>query len=99
MFTRPANLTDADVRAAADDLRLRRHTPEELLDGPLARLRAALTTAAELREHGLDWVVAPRRAVSGAVVERLGSRTRCRCTRGSKGAASAGGSDPASDPS
>ena len=109
MFTRPDDLTDAEVRAAlvrhwgldvvgvehaqvgfgshhwwvhtsdggrhfatADDLRLRRRTPAELLDGPLARLRAALTTAAALRDHGLDWVVAPRCTPSGAVVEPLG---------------------------
>ena len=109
MFTRPADLTDADVRAAlvrdwaldvvavehalvgfgshhwwvttadgcrwfatADDLRLRRRTDDEGLAAPFQRLRAALTTATALRERGLDWVVAPRRAGSGGVVEPLG---------------------------
>ena len=38
----------------------------------LGRLRAALTTAAALREHGLDWVVAPRRTGAGEVVVALG---------------------------
>ena len=109
MFTRPADLSDADVRAAlvsgwgldvvaveharvgfgshhwwvttadggrwfatADDLRTRRVAADEPLAGPLARLRAALTTAATLREHGLDWVVAPRRADDERVVVPVG---------------------------
>jgi len=38
----------------------------------LERLRAALTTATALREHGLDWVVAPSRTGAGSVVEPLG---------------------------
>ena len=47
--------------ATADDLRARRLSVEEPFAVTLGRLRAALTTAAALREHGLDWVVAPRR--------------------------------------
>jgi spectinomycin phosphotransferase/16S rRNA (guanine(1405)-N(7))-methyltransferase len=110
VFTRPADLSDADVRAAlvrgwgldvvavehapvgfgshhwwvtsadggrwfatADDLRTRRVAADEPLAGPLARLRAALTTAATLREQGLDWVVAPRRADDEGVVVPVGT--------------------------
>ena len=58
--------------ATADDLRLRRRTPDEPLAGPLHRLWAALTTATALHDRGLDWVVAPRRTASGSVVEPLG---------------------------
>lgn len=58
--------------ATADDLRTRRVAAEEPLDASLARLRAALATAAALRDHGLDWVVAPRRAGDGRVVVPLG---------------------------
>jgi len=109
VFTRPADLSDADVRAAleagwtldvtgvehapvgfgshhwwvttvdgcrwfatADDLRGRRLATEEPLTAPLGRLRAALATAAALRERGLHWVVAPRRTGAGAVVAPLG---------------------------
>jgi hypothetical protein len=109
VFTRPADLPDADVRAAlvrgwgldvvtvehapvgfgshhwwvdtadgcrwfvtADDLRLGRRAGDERLDGPLGRLRAALTTATALRENGLDWVVAPLPATDGEVVVGLG---------------------------
>lgn len=58
--------------ATADDLRTRRRAPAEPLDAPFDRLRAALATAAVLREHGLDWVVAPRRDGGGEVVVRVG---------------------------
>ena len=58
--------------ATADDLRLRRHTDDELLAAPFGRLRAALTTATAMSENGLDWVVAPRGTGAGAVVEPLG---------------------------
>ena len=68
-------VTTADGRrwfATADDLRARRLTAQEPLAGVFDRLRAALTTAADLREHGLDWVVAPRRTGTGEVVAGLG---------------------------
>jgi hypothetical protein len=58
--------------ATADDLRLRRHTDDEPLAAPLERLRAALTTATALREHGLEWVVAPECTGAGSVVAPLG---------------------------
>jgi spectinomycin phosphotransferase/16S rRNA (guanine(1405)-N(7))-methyltransferase len=58
--------------ATADDLRARRHGTDEPDAAALGRLRAALTTAAVLREHGLDWVVAPRRTREGEVVVGLG---------------------------
>ena len=54
--------------ATADDLRLRRRPEDETGQAALGRLRAALTTATCLSEHGLDWVVAPRRARDGQVV-------------------------------
>jgi hypothetical protein len=109
VFTRPADLSDPDVRGAlelgwaldvvavehapvgfgshhwwvrtgdgrrwfatADDLRVRRRTADEPLAAPFGRLRAALTTAAALREHGVAWVVAPRRTGAGEVVVALG---------------------------
>jgi len=58
--------------ATADDLRSRRLTDEEPVPATLGRLRAALTTAAALRDRGLDWVVAPRRTGAGEVVVGLG---------------------------
>ena len=58
--------------ATADDLRTRRVGSDEPLTAPFDRLRAALTTARALREHGLGWVVAPCRAADGEVVVALG---------------------------
>ena len=109
MFTRPADLTDDEVRdalvdgwgldiasvdhapvgfgshhwwvtgrdgrrwfATADDLRTRAASPQEARSAALGRLRAALTTAAGLHEHGLGWVVAPQRTHEGEVVVVLG---------------------------
>jgi len=63
--------------ATADDLRLRRHTDDEPLAAPLERLRAALTTATALREHGLEWSSRP--AAPGRVrsSSRWGRRSPC----------------------
>jgi spectinomycin phosphotransferase/16S rRNA (guanine(1405)-N(7))-methyltransferase len=109
VFTRPDDLTDAQVRdalvsgwaldvgwvehapvgfgshhwwvttgdgcrwfATADDLRTRRLSADEPLSRPMVRLDAALSTAAGLREHGLEWVVAPRRNGVGELVVPVG---------------------------
>ena len=58
--------------ATADDLRSRRLGTDEPVTGPLGRLRAALVTAAALRDGGLDWVVAPRRTDRGEALQRVG---------------------------
>jgi spectinomycin phosphotransferase/16S rRNA (guanine(1405)-N(7))-methyltransferase len=57
-----------------DDLDAKRRAADDTRDAAFDRLRAALTTARRLRDHGLAFVVAPARARDGSVVVRLDDR-------------------------
>src|ERR1700680_3634579 len=50
-----------------DDLRAKRHSPNEPADAVFERLRAALATAHALRVGGMTFVVAPLSARDGVV--------------------------------
>ncbi len=50
-----------------DDLATKARDPDEPLKGPQGRLRVALQAARRLRDHGLEFVVAPLAAVGGAI--------------------------------
>jgi spectinomycin phosphotransferase/16S rRNA (guanine(1405)-N(7))-methyltransferase len=57
-----------------DDLDAKKHSVDDRRDSVFQRLRAALSAARVVADHGLDFVVAPIRAVDKAVVGRLGDR-------------------------
>ncbi len=61
--------TSADHRwfVTVDDLSAKARGPDEPLDGPQGRLRVALQAARRLRDHGLEFVVAPLAAAGGAI--------------------------------
>jgi spectinomycin phosphotransferase/16S rRNA (guanine(1405)-N(7))-methyltransferase len=57
-----------------DDLEVRRSHRTEELGSVNARLEAALTGAIELRESGLEFVIAPLRAADGCALVPIGDR-------------------------
>jgi spectinomycin phosphotransferase/16S rRNA (guanine(1405)-N(7))-methyltransferase len=57
-----------------DDLASKRYATHEITDAPYRRLDAALSTAADLRDAGCTFVVAPVRTRTGAVLAPLDSR-------------------------
>ncbi|MFC6021029.1 phosphotransferase [Plantactinospora solaniradicis] len=57
-----------------DELEVKRHSLDEPLDAAFGRLRAALGTAARLREHGHPYVVAPVPTRDGEPLARLSNR-------------------------
>lgn len=57
-----------------DDLAVRRYSSDEPLGAAFGRLRAALGTAARLREHGHRYVVAPVPTHDGEPLARLSDR-------------------------
>ena len=65
-----------DIRwfVTADDLTTKRRTPTESYEQPLRRLVAALSTARELRDAAMAFVVAPERTTSGDVVHLVRDR-------------------------
>lgn len=70
-------LTDGDGAGwfvTVDDLAAKRHYRHEPLDRVFARLRASLTTAGALRDHGRTFVVAPVPCRDGGPLVRLGDR-------------------------
>jgi hypothetical protein len=58
----------------ADELENKRHTRDEPLTQAFGRLRASLATAIELRERGLEFVVAPVAASDGEPLVPAGER-------------------------
>jgi hypothetical protein len=69
--------TDTDDRAwflTVDDLEAKRHADDEDVDTVFERLRAALTTAHDVRDAGASFVVAPLPARDGAVARRITAR-------------------------
>jgi spectinomycin phosphotransferase len=54
-----------------DDLDAKRWTPDETRDEGFERLEAAIATSRALRDHGLDFVVAPEPTVDGPILHRL----------------------------
>jgi spectinomycin phosphotransferase/16S rRNA (guanine(1405)-N(7))-methyltransferase len=60
--------------ATADELSAKQRSRDEPLDAAFGRLRDALATACDLRERGLDFVVAPARATDGEPLVRAGEK-------------------------
>ena len=54
-----------------DDFDAKRWTPDETRDEGYARLEAAIATSRALRDHGLEFVIAPEPTGEGKVLRRL----------------------------
>ena len=54
-----------------DDFDAKRWTPDETWDEGYARLEAAIATSRALRDHGLEFVIAPEPTGEGKVLRRL----------------------------